>query len=491
MYKLVTTTPMPTLNKKSNPSRYYCKPFDYKRHIETSIEKVYKYLNDREKRRKEEHENYTKCYKSTAEYGDHETIENLIANRESLYLRSLRSPIRISDFQIIKPLGSGYIGKVFLVKKLVDSKRHNEPLYYAMKKITKSPLYLNDRVAENTAHIMAERDILAEADNEWIVKLYYSFQDEFHLYFILEYTPGGDMMGWLQRKNQFTEDQARFYIAEISLAVQFVHDKGFIHRDIKPDNILVDRQGHIKLTDFGLCTSRRWTHDPRFYKDDTCNSINYEIQRPNGAINHRDHPTITEALARREIDHSNRQRTLSVVGSPNYIAPEVLKQAMSLDEPNLPYDRLCDWWSVGVILYEMLIGYAPFIDVQQVLRGNYNPNEDTPEKIQKRILDYKMHLHLPREVLSDEAKGLIEGLLTDRAFRLCKHGISDLQSHPFFAGVEWQDIRQQEAPFKHEIDRIENDLDTRYFDDIAPASDFDSLGNSVGLPMHDFTYKCF
>lgn len=112
----------------------------------------------------------------------------------------------------------------------------------------------------------AERDILAEADNEWVVRLYYSFQDRESLYFVMDYIPGGDMMSLLIRMGVFPETLARFYVAELTLAIESVHKMGFIHRDIKPDNILIDVDGHIKLTDFGLCTGFRWTHNSKYYQ---------------------------------------------------------------------------------------------------------------------------------------------------------------------------------------------------------------------------------
>lgn len=116
------------------------------------------------------------------------------------------------------------------------------------------------------AHVKAERDILAEADNEWVVRLYYSFQDRESLYFVMDYIPGGDMMSLLIRMGVFPETLARFYVAELTLAIESVHKMGFIHRDIKPDNILIDLDGHIKLTDFGLCTGFRWTHNSKYYQ---------------------------------------------------------------------------------------------------------------------------------------------------------------------------------------------------------------------------------
>merc|ERR1739838_1301134 len=113
----------------------------------------------------------------------------------------------------------------------------------------------------------AERDILAEADNEWVVKLYYSFQDKDNLYFVMDYIPGGDLMSLLIKFGIFQEALTKFYISELVCAVESVHKMGFIHRDIKPDNILIDADGHIKLTGFGLCTGFRWTHEQQQYRN--------------------------------------------------------------------------------------------------------------------------------------------------------------------------------------------------------------------------------
>uniref|UniRef100_A0A8C6Z887 non-specific serine/threonine protein kinase n=1 Tax=Nothoprocta perdicaria TaxID=30464 RepID=A0A8C6Z887_NOTPE len=195
-------------------------------------------------------------------------------------------------FGYLITLGIGAFGEVCLACK-VDTHA-----LYAMKTLRKKDVLNRNQVA----HVKAERDILAEADNEWVVKLYYSFQDKENLYFVMDYIPGGDMMSLLIRMEVFPERLARFYIAELTLAIESVHKMGFIHRDIKPDNILIDLDGHIKLTDFGLCT---------------------------GCLAH------------------------SLVGTPNYIAPEVLLRK--------GYTQLCDWWSVGVILFEMLVGQPPFL----------------------------------------------------------------------------------------------------------------------------------
>lgn len=180
----------------------------------------------------------------------------MLCQKESNYIRLKRAKMEKSMFKRIKTLGIGAFGEVCLARK------EDTGSLYAMKTLRKKDVLLRNQVA----HVKAERDILAEADNEWVVRLYYSFQDKDNLYFVMEYIPGGDMMSLLIRLGIFKEELAQFYIAELTCAVESVHKMGFIHRDIKPDNILIDRDGHIKLTDFGLCTGFRWTHDSKYYQ---------------------------------------------------------------------------------------------------------------------------------------------------------------------------------------------------------------------------------
>ena len=180
----------------------------------------------------------------------------MLNQKESNYIRLRRAKMEKNLFKKIITLGIGAFGEVALARK-IDTRQ-----LYAIKTLRKVDVLQRNQVA----HVKAERDILAEADNEWVVKLYYSFQDQESLYFVMDYIPGGDLMSLLIRLEIFQEDLAKFYIAELVLAVESVHKMGFIHRDIKPDNVLIDRDGHIKLTDFGLCTGFRWTHDSKYYQ---------------------------------------------------------------------------------------------------------------------------------------------------------------------------------------------------------------------------------
>lgn len=255
-----------------------------------------------------------------------------------------------SQFEKVAGLGVGSFGEVALVRK-VDTRK-----LYAMKTLKKKEVLKRNQAA----HVKAERDLLAEADNEWVVKLFYSFQDRENLYFVMEYIPGGDMMNLLIKLGMFPEDLARFYIAELVLAVDSVHAVGFVHRDIKPDNILIGADGHIKLTDFGLCTGFRWTHDSKYYQDENApaghqrqgsmdidpeawEKMKKKCQCPE---DEKLKPLEMRRLHQRCMAHS-------LVGTPNYIAPEILQRK--------PYGKLVDWWSVGVILYEMIVGRPPFL----------------------------------------------------------------------------------------------------------------------------------
>ncbi|XP_069133279.1 serine/threonine-protein kinase tricornered-like [Argopecten irradians] len=168
------------------------------------------------------------------------------ATKETEFLRLKRSRLDIDDFSPIKVIGRGAFGEVRLVQK------KDTGHVYAMKILRKQDMLDKDQVA----HVRAERDVLVEADHQWVVKMYYSFQDAQNLYLIMEFLPGGDMMTLLMKKDTLTEEQTQFYVSETVLSIDSIHKLGFIHRDIKPDNLLLDAKGHIKLSDFGLCTGR-------------------------------------------------------------------------------------------------------------------------------------------------------------------------------------------------------------------------------------------
>lgn len=165
------------------------------------------------------------------------------AKQEMAFLRDRRRPMSEADFDLICVIGKGAFGEVILVRHLKNGN------YYAMKKLRKADMMRKEQVT----HAWSERHVLVTADHPFVCQLCFSFQSKDFLYLVMEFLPGGDLMTLLIAKDILPEDDARFYVAEMIVAIDTVHKLGFIHRDIKPDNLLIDRDGHLKLSDFGLC----------------------------------------------------------------------------------------------------------------------------------------------------------------------------------------------------------------------------------------------
>jgi len=211
--------------------------------IEQFYDNYFKWKDERDFRRAElEKSMLEQNYKDKKK----DKMRKAAQKKETEYIRLRRIRLTTKVFQSLTIIGRGAFGEVRLV-----TMRGTKDLY-AMKKLKKSEMIKKDQIF----HVRAERDALAltNASNPWIVKLYYSFQDQNYLYLIMEYVPGGDMMTWLIKLDIFSEEQTRFYIAQTILAIDSIHTMGYIHRDIKPDNLLLDSRGHVKLSDFGLCT---------------------------------------------------------------------------------------------------------------------------------------------------------------------------------------------------------------------------------------------
>lgn len=372
---------------------------------------------------------------------------------ETEHLRMRRARLGFQDFKYIKTIGRGAFGEVKLVQK------KDTGYVYAMKILRKADML--DR--EQVAHVRAERDVLVEANNEWVVKMYYSFQDPVNLYLIMEFLPGGDMMTMLMRFDIFDEETTRFYIAETVLAISSIHDLGFIHRDIKPDNLLLDAKGHIKLSDFGLCTGLKKAHRTDFYR------LHAAEEKEGVATTSSKERIKTWKTLRRALAYST-------VGTPDYIAPEVFQQN--------GYTRTCDWWSLGVIMFEMLVGYPPFCS-------------DSPQETYKKVMNWKETLVYPPEAaLSPEAEDLIKCLCCDADVRIGKGGVEEIKAHPFMRGVPWQKIRTLKAPIDTNVKSID---DTSNFDEF-PDLDSEperlpppprSPGDSRDWVFHNYTYKRF
>ncbi|EAT33905.1 AAEL013826-PA, partial [Aedes aegypti] len=451
--KIKHQSPIPErkhISKEKEAERFECKvrhysPQAYKFFMEQHIENVLKSYTQRNFRIRQLESEMSKM-----NLPEETKIEmrKLLWQKESNYIRLKRAKMDKSMFSHIKTIGVGAFGEVTLVKK-IDTPNH----LYAMKTLRKSDVLKRNQVA----HVKAERDILAEADNEWVVKLYYSFQDKDNLYFVMDYIPGGDLMSLLIKKGIFEEDLARFYIAELTVAIESVHKMGFIHRDIKPDNVLIDKKGHIKLTDFGLCTGFRWTHDSKYYQKngDHARQDSMEAWSKAGS-------EIPPPLERRKFREKNRAKAHSIVGTPNYIAPEVLLRS--------GYTQLCDWWSVGVILYEMLVGQPPFL-------------ASTAEETQIKVINWRQTLKIPPEAkLSPEGQDIILRLCKNEDERMGRD-VNKIKSHPFFRTIDFtKDLRNQPAPYEP---KIKYATDTSNFDPIDPGKLQDSSCEESGQSFDD------
>ena len=235
------------------------------------------------------------------------------------------------DFEILKVIGKGSFGKVFQVRKIGENQ------IYAMKVLNKSIIKKKNQIE----HTKTERNILGKIDHPFIVGMKYAFQTKEKLYFVLDYCPGGELFYHLGKAKKFSEDRARFYAAEITLALQHLHKLGIVYRDLKPENVLLTEEGHVRLTDFGLSKE----------------GIN---QADKGAQ--------------------------SFCGTPEYLAPEILNRS--------GHGQAVDWWSLGALLYEMLTGWPPFYsrDQERLFNKIKKCNVDIPHDLSPDTADILIKL---------------------------------------------------------------------------------------------------
>ncbi|KAF4665017.1 hypothetical protein FOL47_004836 [Perkinsus chesapeaki] len=360
-----------------------------------------------------------------------------LAKQEEGFLRAARKKIGIEDFENLKVIGTGAFGIVRLVREKATGN------IYAMKQMRKKDMD-RKKQARSVHHVLAERDVLALAHTDWVIDLKYTFMDKHFLYMVMEYLPGGDLMTHLIRKDKFNEVETRFYVAELVQAVDYIHTSlSYIHRDVKPDNILFDSEGHIKLLDFGLS---------KYHPDLVANLIGGQRSSVNNSRLDTSVASVGSVLEESTLlTHPARQKLCSVVGTPDYMAPEVFS--------GQGYDESIDWWSVGVIMYEMLFGGPPFS----------NETHD-PLVTSRRVQNWRRYFHIPTSSggCSPEAEDLLRHLICDARDRLSADAI---RAHPFFAGLDWDNLRDLEAPIKPPVN---SETDTQNFDEFPEEQHADT-----------------
>ncbi|XP_055376245.1 cAMP-dependent protein kinase catalytic subunit 3 [Condylostylus longicornis] len=301
-----------------------------------------------------------------------------------------RRQYNMDDFQMLKTIGTGTFGRVCLCKDKIND------TYSAMKILAMTDVIRLKQVE----HVKNEKSILEEINHPFIVNLLWSTKDDCCLYMLFEYVSGGELFSYLRNSGRFNSQTANFYASEIVLALEYLHSLSVVYRDLKPENLLINRDGHLKITDFGFAKKLK-------------------------------------------------DRTWTLCGTPEYLAPEIIQSK--------GHNRAVDWWALGILIYEMLVGYPPFYD-------------DNPFGIYEKILSGK--IEWPRH-MDGVAKDLIKKLLVlDRTKRMgnMKNGADDVKRHRWFKHLNWNDVLNKKItpPI---VPQVSFDGDTSNFDEY-PETDW-------------------
>lgn len=468
-------------------------------------------------------------------HAESDHLRQMRALKSSSIARHSVKGISIAGYDVVRILGKGSFGVVRLVTERRQSRiGHQEvgaansidrndctvdhalpcgkPLsdVFAMKVIRKSEMLRGCQ----EGHLRAERDFLVNAEgSRWVVPLVASFQDNTNLYLVMEYMIGGDFLGLLLREDVLDESVAKWYVAEMILCVDEAHKMNWIHRDIKPDNFLISASGHLKISDFGLAFDGHWAHSQNYYSNQRQHLLDklgikiigdeQDIAEEPGMLEEAEDtsrtPSRTPSYSKRDPEENAKREGLlnwrnrterrklarSVVGTSQYMAPEVIL--------GQPYDGRCDWWSIGIILYECLYGRTPF----------YSENRQLTKE---SIVSFRSTLFFPRHERwsrpstearawlpppSESAVDLMRAILTEKDLRLSsrqyrqsdpravgrrpsnpmatrpKHvyanGSEEIKSHRFFRGIPWAQMHLRPPPFVPHV--RENQSITKYFED--------------------------
>ena len=307
---------------------------------------------------------------------------------------SVTNSVTIEDFQLLKVVGRGSFGKVYMARKKDDGK------IFAIKTLKKDFIIRTNQMTNTKI----ERDIMQKITHPFVVKLHYAFQSPETLYFVTDFLNGGELFFHLCNEIRFSEERAKFYAAEMVLALSHLHSQGVIYRDLKPENVLIDNEGHLKLTDFGLSKMK---------------------QPENGLTN-------------------------TFCGTPEYLAPEIIK--------NVGHSFGVDWWSLGMLLYEMISGINPFKQAIQMKKSRTDVMKQITERDIEILPGFTTHAaNLLRQLLARNPNDRIT--------------IDEIKAHPFFASINWDQLyhRQTIPPFVPTVKGVTDvsQIDTDFTDEAA------------------------